>query len=78
MRHANHLVNHGIPFKLLRQFEDLAKEIFSLSYETKQASASHLITHFDDTPMPPTGAAVARNPQNYLVEGFNFPFNQLS
>ena len=73
------LVNHGIPFKLLRQLEDLAKQIFSLPYETKQALASHPVTYFDGTVMlSSTGTAITINSQNYWVEGFNFPFNQLS
>ena len=72
------LENHGIPFKLLRQLEELAKQIFCLPYETKQASASHPVTYFDSTPvLSPIGTPITRNLIHW-VEGFNFPFNQLS
>ncbi|KAL1358426.1 hypothetical protein HN51_003699 [Arachis hypogaea] len=75
------LVNHGIPLTLLKQLQEEAKEVFSMSYETKHATCSESpITYFWGTPaLTPTGTALCRGPKNFnWVEGLDVPLGQLS
>ncbi|KAI4357563.1 hypothetical protein L6164_001503 [Bauhinia variegata] len=75
------LANHGIPLTLLSQLHDLAKEIFSISFESKQAStANSPISYFWGTAaLTPKGTALARGSQSInWLEGFNIPLSQLS
>lgn len=45
------LVNHGVPSTLLTKLHDQAKQFFSLSFESKQASCSaNPVTYFWGTP----------------------------
>jgi len=47
------LVNHGVPSTLLTKLHDQAKQFFSLSFESKQASCSaNPVTYFWGTPAP--------------------------
>ncbi|KAI4357562.1 hypothetical protein L6164_001502 [Bauhinia variegata] len=75
------LVNHGIPTNLLTQLENQAKEIFSMSFESKRAATSNSpISHFSGTGiLTPQGTALERGNQliNW-VEGFNVPLGKLS
>ncbi|CAL5426881.1 unnamed protein product [Camellia sinensis] len=78
------LVNHGIPITLLNQLHDHAKELLSLSFESKQALRSGSMSYFWGTPaLTPSGLAIAseRSPSSLSinwVEGFNIPLSQLS
>ncbi|MED6193592.1 hypothetical protein PIB30_021068 [Stylosanthes scabra] len=77
------LVNHGIPLTLLNQLQDQAKQVFSLSFETKQASCngnSNTASYFWGTPaLTTSGTALTGGPQDaHLVEGFSFSMGQIS
>lgn len=75
------LVNHGIPLTLLKDLQEVAKELFSLSFEAKEGACSGTpVTYFWGTPaLTPSGTAIRRGPQNInWVEGFDVPLNQLS
>lgn len=75
------LVNHGVPLTLLEQLQNLAKQLFSLSFESKQEACNEKpITYFWGTPaLTPSGTAITRDPQNInWVEGFDVPLCQLS
>ncbi|XP_057726265.1 gibberellin 2-beta-dioxygenase 6-like [Arachis stenosperma] len=79
------LVNHGIPLTLLDQLQEQAKQIFSLSFETKQASCNgngteRAASYFWGTPaLTTSGTALTSGPQNtHLVEGFSFSLGQIS
>ncbi|KAK7372104.1 hypothetical protein VNO80_05473 [Phaseolus coccineus] len=76
------LVNHGVPSTLLTQLQDQAKHLFSLSFESKQASCSSAnpVTYFWGTPaLTSSGTALTTAPQNInWVEGFNMPLAHLS
>ncbi|TKY56487.1 Gibberellin 2-beta-dioxygenase 8 [Spatholobus suberectus] len=75
------LVNHGVPSTLLTQLHDQAKQLLSLSFESKRASCgANPVTYFWGTPaLTPSGTALTRAPQNInWVEGFNMPLGQLS
>ncbi|KAK7301731.1 hypothetical protein RJT34_12603 [Clitoria ternatea] len=76
------LVNHGVPLTLLKQLQELPKQLFSMPFESKQASCSATpITYFWGTPaLTPSGTTLTtRDPQNInWVEGFNVPLSQLS
>ncbi|BAT81526.1 hypothetical protein LR48_Vigan07g114800 [Vigna angularis] len=76
------LVNHGVPSTLLTQLQDQAKQLFSLSFESKQASCNgaNPVTYFWGTPaLTSSGAPLTTAPQNInWVEGFNMPLPQLS
>ncbi|TKY47167.1 Gibberellin 2-beta-dioxygenase 8 [Spatholobus suberectus] len=75
------LVNHGVPLTLLNQLQEVAKELFSLSFESKEGACSATpVTYFWGTPaLTPSGTALTRGPQNInWVEGFDVPLSQLS
>ena len=77
------LVNHGIPLTLLSQLQDQAKQLFSLPFESKQASCNSspsAASYFWGTPaLTPSGAALTSGPQNInLVEGFVMNLGHLS
>lgn len=75
------LVNHGVPITLLEQLQDLTKQLFSLSFESKQEACNESpIKYFWGTPaLTPSGTAIAKGPQNInWVEGFDVPLCQLS
>ena len=74
------LVNHGIPSNLFSQIQELAKQLFSMSFDSKQAASASPITYFWGTPaLTPTGTALKRGTQSInWVEGFNVPLCQLS
>ncbi|BAT88337.1 hypothetical protein VIGAN_05180000 [Vigna angularis var. angularis] len=75
------LVNHGVPLTLLKELQEVAKELFSLSFEAKENACSDSpVTYFWGTPaLTPSGTALTRSPQNMnWVEGFDVPLSQLS
>lgn len=75
------LVNHGVPLTLLKEVQEVAKELFSLSFEAKKNACSDSpVTYFWGTPaLTPSGTALTRSPQNMnWVEGFSVPLSQLS
>lgn len=77
------LVNHGVPPDLLNKLEDYARELFYLSFESKQAlftTTTPNLSYFWGTPaLTPSGAALSRDPQNInWVEGLNIPLSGLS
>jgi len=76
------LVNHGVPSTLFTQLQDQAKQLFSLSFESKQAScgSANPVTYFWGTPaLTSSGTALTTAPQNTnLFEGFNMPLTHLS
>ncbi|RDX57635.1 Gibberellin 2-beta-dioxygenase 8, partial [Mucuna pruriens] len=74
------LVNHGVPLTLLKELQDVAKEVFCLSFESKEGACSGTpVTYFWGTPaLTPSGTALTRGPQNInWVEGFDVPLSQL-
>ncbi|KAK7387241.1 hypothetical protein VNO78_27879 [Psophocarpus tetragonolobus] len=74
------LVNHGVPFTLLKHLQDLAKQLFCLSFEAKQAACIGTpLTYFWGTPaLTPSRTPLTRGPQNMnFVEGFDLPFSHL-
>ncbi|KAL7264283.1 hypothetical protein ACSBR1_002276 [Camellia fascicularis] len=78
------LVNHGVPTKLLSQLHEHAKDLFSLSFETKQRHGfGSPMSYFWGTPgLTPSGVAIERGPNiapniNW-VEGFSVPLTLLS
>jgi len=75
------LVNHGVPITLLEQLQDLTKQLFSLSFESKQEACNESpIKYFWGTPaLTPSGKAITKGPQNInWVEGFDVPLSQLT
>nr|AFK48572.1 unknown [Medicago truncatula] len=75
------LINHGVPITLLEQLQDLTKQLFSLSFESKQEACNESpIKYFWGTPaLTPSGTAITKGPQNInWVEGFDVPLCQLS
>lgn len=75
------LVNHGVPKTLLEQLNGVAKQVFSMDFESKQASCDNSpVSYFWGTPaLTPSGAALSGGPRRInLVEGFNVPLGQLS
>ncbi|XP_027337687.1 gibberellin 2-beta-dioxygenase 8-like [Abrus precatorius] len=75
------LVNHGVPLTLLKDLQEVAKELFSMSFECKEGACSGTpVTYFWGTPaLTPSGAALTGGPQNInWVEGFDVPLSQLS
>ncbi|KAI4313717.1 hypothetical protein L6164_026673 [Bauhinia variegata] len=75
------LANHDIPLNLLNQLQDLARDLFSISFESKQALTSDSpVSYFWGTAaLTPKGTALARGPQSInWLEGFNIPLSQLS
>ncbi|XP_027941510.1 gibberellin 2-beta-dioxygenase 6 [Vigna unguiculata] len=76
------LVNHGIPSTLLTQLQHQAKQLFSLSFESKQAScnAADPVTYFWGTPaLTSSGTPLTTAPQNInWFEGFNMSLPHLS
>ncbi|XP_057433395.1 gibberellin 2-beta-dioxygenase 6-like [Lotus japonicus] len=76
------LVNHGVPPTLLKQLQELARELFTLPFESKKAAYSGAapVTYFWGTALvTQSGTAVTRDPQNInWVEGFSVPLNHLS
>lgn len=75
------LVNHGVPITLLEQLQDLTKQLFSLSFESKQEACNESpIKYFWGTPaLTPSRTAITKGPQNInWVEGFDVPLCQLS
>ncbi|KAK7368453.1 hypothetical protein VNO80_10479 [Phaseolus coccineus] len=75
------LVNHGVPLTLLKELQEVAKELFALSFEAKEGACSGSpVTYFWGTPaLTPSGTVLTRSPQNMnWVEGFDVPLSQLS
>ncbi|XP_020237028.1 gibberellin 2-beta-dioxygenase 8 [Cajanus cajan] len=75
------LVNHGVPLTLLKELQEVAKELFSLSFESKEGACSGTpVSYFWGTPaLTPSGTALMRGPLNInWVEGFDVPLSQLS
>ncbi|XP_062097941.1 gibberellin 2-beta-dioxygenase 8 [Humulus lupulus] len=75
------LVNHGVPPTLLSQLHGLAKQLFSLPFETKQAILTSPLSYFWGTPvLSPSGVAlsVIGSQNTNWVEGLNVPLSQLS
>jgi len=75
------LVNHGVPLTLLKELQEVAKELFGLSFEAKEGACSGSpVTYFWGTPaLTPSGTALTKSPQNMnWVEGFDVPLSQLS
>lgn len=76
------LVNHGVPITLLKELQEIAKKLFSLSFESKQDACSNNshVSYFWGTPaLTPSGTALTGDRQNInWVEGFDVPLSQLS
>jgi len=74
------LVNHGIPLTLMSQLRDHSRNLFSLTFESKQELFTNPMSYFwGTTALTPTGAALSIGPQNInWVEGLNIPLSQLS
>ncbi|KAL6958300.1 hypothetical protein U1Q18_020744 [Sarracenia purpurea var. burkii] len=77
------LVNHGVPESLTKKLHELAKEVFSVSFEFKQSQGfGSPMTYFWGTPGPnPAGVPLERAPSDpYFnwIEGFNVPLSRLS
>ncbi|XP_027162048.1 gibberellin 2-beta-dioxygenase 8 [Coffea eugenioides] len=76
------LINHGIPLTLLNKLHDHAKKLFSLAYESKQASFTPPISYFWGTPgLTPSGVVIQRDvrAQNFnWLEGFHVLLTPLS
>ncbi|CAL0315623.1 unnamed protein product [Lupinus luteus] len=75
------LVNHGIPPTLLTQLHDQAKQVFSLSFESKKDSFDgSIVNHFWGTPaLTSSGIGVTSDHQKTnLFEAFHVPLSQLS
>ncbi|KAG8484812.1 hypothetical protein CXB51_021537 [Gossypium anomalum] len=73
------LVNHGIPSKLMTQIQDQAKNLFSLSFEHKQAILSNPLSYFWGTTARSISGAALRSPKTISwVEVINFPLVGLS
>ncbi|CAJ1960403.1 unnamed protein product [Sphenostylis stenocarpa] len=75
------LVNHGVPLTLLKELQEVAKELFSLPFAVKEGACNGSpMTYFWGTPaLTPSGTALPRGPQNMnWVEGFGVPLSQLS
>lgn len=74
------LVNHGIPLTLMSQLRDHSRNLFSLTFESKQELFTNPLSYFwGTTALTPTGAALSIGPQNInWVEGLNIPLSQLS
>ncbi|XP_072959401.1 gibberellin 2-beta-dioxygenase 6-like [Typha angustifolia] len=67
------LANHGVPSDLSTQLMDQAKELLSLSFESKKASLSHPVAYFWGTP------AVKLSVKNLnWLEGLHVPLGQIS
>ena len=79
------VVNHGVPIGLLKELQDHAKNIFDLSFESKQGISNSFcpsIRYFWGTPaLSPAGVALPR-PTAALnvdwVEGLHVPLAQIS
>ncbi|KAG4989344.1 hypothetical protein AAZX31_11G197400 [Glycine max] len=73
------LVNHGIPMTLLKKLQEVAKELFSLSFEAKEGACSGSpVSYFWGTPALTPSGTTTRGPQNMnWVEGFDVPLSQL-
>lgn len=71
------LVNHGVPLHLMTQLHEHARNLFSLSFESKKELP---VSYFWGTPaLTPSGSALNGSVQNVnWLEGFNFPVTQLS
>ncbi|CAK7330557.1 unnamed protein product [Dovyalis caffra] len=74
------LVNHGIPVTLMSQLRDHARNLLSLTFQSKQELFTSPVSYFWGTPaLTPTGASLSIGPHNInWVEGFNAPLSQLS
>lgn len=75
------LVNHGIPSSLFNELQNKAKEVFSMSFESKQSSCdASPVNYFWGTPaLTPSGTPVTSDHQNInLFECFDIPLAQLS
>ncbi|CAI9761265.1 unnamed protein product [Fraxinus pennsylvanica] len=78
------LINHGVPLNLLNQLLDHAKQLFSLTFESKQdlLSSTSPIAYFWGTPaLTPSGDALQKGSgtqdHNWL-EGLNISLTKLS
>ncbi|XP_030537403.1 gibberellin 2-beta-dioxygenase 6 [Rhodamnia argentea] len=74
------VVNHGVPLDLLTRLRSHARRLFSLPFESKQASFTTPLSYFWATPvLTPSGSAVSRGSQSVnWVEGLQVPVGQLS
>ncbi|XVF69022.1 hypothetical protein PTKIN_Ptkin11bG0047700 [Pterospermum kingtungense] len=73
------LVNHGVPSTVLTQIQDLARKLFSLSFEHKQAILSNPLSYFWGTTARSTSGDTLRSSKSISwVEVINFPLSQLS
>lgn len=72
------LVNHEIPPCLLSKLQDHAKQLFSLSFESKQSLITNPMSYFWGTPaLTPSGAALRGALNINWLEGLNVPLSQL-
>ncbi|XP_042514056.1 gibberellin 2-beta-dioxygenase 8-like [Macadamia integrifolia] len=73
------LVNHGIPVELTAQLQEQSKNLFSLPFESKQASLQSPMSYFWGTPaLTPNGVAITKGFQKVnRVEGIFMILNQL-
>ncbi|KAG8484814.1 hypothetical protein CXB51_021395 [Gossypium anomalum] len=68
------LINHGIPSKLMTQIQDQARNLFSLSFEHKQAMLSRPLSYFWGTTFRAISRVALRSPNTInWVEIINFP-----
>ncbi|VFQ71817.1 unnamed protein product [Cuscuta campestris] len=74
------LVNHGVPEMLLRQMLDRTEQMFSMSFEEKQAVSGDGMSYFWGTPaVAPSGAALPTNGSSlHWMEGINVPLSRVS
>ncbi|KAK7301737.1 hypothetical protein RJT34_12609 [Clitoria ternatea] len=74
------LVNHEVPLTLLTQLQELAKELFSMPFESKETACKGTpINYFWGTPaLTPSGKTPGGAQNLNWVEGFYLPLSQLS
>lgn len=74
------VVNHGVPIDLLTRLRSQARRLFSLPFDSKQASFTTPLSYFWGTPfLTPSGSALSRGSQSVnWVEGLHVPVGQLS
>ncbi|CAM8913119.1 unnamed protein product [Rhodiola kirilowii] len=59
------VVNHGVPLHLTTQLQDQARNLFSLSFESKQGLKKNPVTYFWGTPaLTPSGSALKGSDQS--------------
>lgn len=74
------LVNHQVPLTLMSQLQQLAKKIFSLSFESKQGLFTEPVSYtWGTAALTPSGAGLSISPKHInWVEGINVPLSHLS